>query len=129
MNLELLDEFPLEACTPFLRFSEESYVRILLKRTDAYDIFAICWKRGQTTPIHDHPSDGCWMRVLSGALQETEYSYPDLVAQETHTLRVGDAGFKQGTVVLHAITALEDSVSVHVYYPPCYVAKKYTPRT
>ena len=120
-----LDAFSLEACQPFLHFSATSYTRTVLQSTDAYEIVLLCWKRGQTTPVHDHPSEGCWMRILSGSLQETEYSYPDLRPLGTRILGVGDGGFKRGTDVLHAILALEDTVSIHLYAPPKYISTKY----
>lgn len=125
MNAALLDEFPLEACKPFFAFSDKQYIKILLKRTPEYEIFLMCWKAGQSTPIHDHPAEGCWLRVLQGCLEETEYAYPSLQKLESHIYTVGDHSFKRGTEVLHTIRALEDSVSVHVYYPPNYIANIY----
>jgi cysteine dioxygenase len=125
MNAALLDEFPLGVCQPFFAFSDQHYVKNLLKRTDEYEVFLICWKAGQTTPIHDHPSEGCWLRVLQGSLEETEYSNPSLQELERRVFCVGDYGFKRGAEILHSIRALEDSVSVHVYYPPNHVANLY----
>ncbi len=127
MNASLLDEFPLEVCRPFLRFSEDRYTKTLLKRTPDYEIFLLCWKRGQSTAIHDHPPDGCWMRVLAGSLEEIEYECPSLRTLDCIRHSVGDHGFKRGSEVLHAIRALEDSVTIHVYYPPLYVARTYPP--
>jgi cysteine dioxygenase len=127
MNATLLDDFPLEVCLPRVRFGAERYTKTLLKRTPVYEIFLLCWKSGQATAIHDHPSDGCWMRVLQGCLEETEYAYPTLEKIGYTRFGVGEYGFKRGNEVLHSIRAIEDSVSVHVYYPPGYVANTYAP--
>ena len=117
----------LESCAPHIQFNDARYNRILLERTDAYDIFLLCWKKGQQTCIHDHPEGGCWMRVLQGALEEQIVSYPDLVQQSSQILRTGDSGFKQGVSPLHSIHALEDSVSLHLYMPSNYKATVYNP--
>ncbi len=107
------------------RFDEDRYVKILLERTAEYEIFMICWKSGQSTPIHDHPEGGCWMQVVQGALEEVEYALPTMCHMGVQRLDVGSTGFKQGNVVLHSIRAIEDTISLHLYMPPHYKANIY----
>jgi cysteine dioxygenase len=38
-----------------------------------FSLMLLCWNPGKFSPIHDHPSDGCWLRVLEGAVQEVRY--------------------------------------------------------
>ena len=66
------------------------------------------------------------MRVVQGALQETTYTTPTLVEVGERLLVPGDLGFQCGSTMVHRILALEDTVSLHVYYPPGYVARKYS---
>jgi cysteine dioxygenase len=123
---ELLNSLDLQTYLPKARFEDSKYVKILLEQTADYEIFMICWKAGQSTPIHDHPEGGCWMRVVSGELEETEYAMPTVWKMGTHRLTVGDVGYKQGYVVLHSIRAIEDTISLHLYSPPRYKANTYT---
>ena len=47
------------------------YTRNLI-HTDhsSYTLLLLCWNPGQSSPIHNHPCDACWMKVLQGAVQE-----------------------------------------------------------
>ena len=122
---EILNRLDPLTYLPKARFEEDHYVKILLERTAEYEIFMICWKSGQSTPIHDHPEGGCWMQVVQGALEEIEYALPTMCHMGVQRLDVGNTGFKQGNVVLHSIRAIEDTISLHLYMPPHYKANTY----
>ncbi len=109
-----------------VQFHDNTYQKILLEETNDYEIVMICWKAGQSTPIHDHPEGGCWMRIVSGELEETEYAMPTVWNMGAHRLTVGDVGYKQGRIVLHSIRAIADTISLHLYSPPRYKANIYT---
>jgi cysteine dioxygenase len=109
-----------------IEFDSLTYKKKCLKRTKDYEVVLICWRKGQQTAIHDHPDGGCWMRVVQGALQEITYTTPNLEEVGERILGPGDVGFQCGSTVVHCIQALEDTVSLHVYYPPGYVARKYS---
>jgi hypothetical protein len=119
------DTLTLETCKSFAVFSDERYLKHLLKKTEEWELFLICWRKGQHTTIHDHPEGGCKMRVLEGALVESEYSYPTIAFLGFRTIDVGETGFKRGKDVLHCIEALEDTISLHLYYPPGYATTSY----
>ena len=44
-------------CTPFL---------LLVVSTDnrSYTLMLLCWTPYKESPIHDHPCDGCWLRLF-----------------------------------------------------------------
>jgi len=47
-------------------FHDESknYTRNLISTDhDSYVLLLLCWSPGKESPIHDHPCDGCWMKV------------------------------------------------------------------
>src|SRR5262245_5857896 len=58
---------------PFLCFRKERYQRILLQAAPWYHIILLCWKGGQSSPIHDHIGSNCAVRVVYGVLTETVY--------------------------------------------------------
>merc|ERR1712146_154920 len=38
-----------------------------------YTLLLLCWTPGRESMIHDHPTDGCWMRCVTGNVIETLY--------------------------------------------------------
>ena len=111
---------------PYIQFDSHTYKRIPIHQTETYEIILICWKAGQQTPIHDHPSIGCTMKVLEGHLLETNVCPITLEPLGERHLLPGSVGFKQGSNPLHSIQALEDSVSIHLYAPPNHKSRIYT---
>jgi Cysteine dioxygenase type I len=40
----------------------------------SFSLLLLCWNPNCYSPIHNHPGDGCWMRVVSGAIHEARYT-------------------------------------------------------
>lgn len=108
----------------FVIFNEQSYSKNLVYSTDNYDIYYICWKKGQCSKIHDHPKNGCLMKILSGKLKETKYDIHKKIISE-NTLQINDVGYMEGNKIIHKIEALDDTISVHIYAPSSYIANIY----
>jgi cysteine dioxygenase len=108
-----------------MRFISVTYNKILLYACKQYEVYLICWLAGQETPVHDHPEEGCLMRVVSGKLVEDTYHASNGVKIQATTLGPMMHTFRHGKNIVHRIRALEDSVSLHVYLPPGYVAATY----
>jgi len=54
--------------------SSKKYTRNLISTDNAtYTLLLLCWNPGMESPIHDHPCDGCWMKVCQGYVQECRY--------------------------------------------------------
>ena len=52
----------------------KNYTRNLIATDDeTFTLLLLCWNPGKESPIHDHPCDGCWVRVCQGKIQETRY--------------------------------------------------------
>ena len=45
----------------------------LIFRNEKYEIYLICWNKKQISKIHDHPENGCILKVLKGELIEYRY--------------------------------------------------------
>ena len=67
----LLQEMPVspESLSPYLAWSRQHYTRNLIDRTPLYELMAICWEVGQTSSVHNHRDQNCWMAVPVGRLQ------------------------------------------------------------
>jgi cysteine dioxygenase len=108
----------------FLRFSNQSYMRNLVRAGPWYNLLILCWKNGQRSPIHDHVGSSCGMRVLRGTLTETLFEF----TANGHVKAVRSRDCPPGTVMgsqdsdLHQVSNLQagtdDLVSMHVYSPP-----------
>lgn len=66
---------PVDASTldRYLCWDGQHYTRNLIDHTDLYDLMAICWEVGQTSSIHNHRGQNCWMSVPVGRLVVQNY--------------------------------------------------------
>jgi predicted metal-dependent enzyme (double-stranded beta helix superfamily) len=125
-----------------VEYDDVSYKRNVLYRDDDIEILLICWMPGQKTPVHDHPDQGCLVRVLSGELHETLYhlgvryasqddkqsyfdqGYPEgaLRAAKQRSIGKGAVSYLCGDRGVHRLwnKSSEPAMSMHVYSPPLY---------
>jgi len=62
-----------------------NYTRNLVATdNETYTLLLLCWNPGKQSPIHDHPCDGCWVRVCQGSVKETRYQ----LSTEDNSLQV-----------------------------------------
>jgi hypothetical protein len=95
-----------------------------LFENESFSLVFIKWNLNSFTKIHDHPDKGCIMRVLNGSLKEETFSLR-LNLISTNVLTDDKIGYKKGNKILHKITALKDSMSLHVYIPGYYKVNNY----
>src|SRR5437879_2255652 len=53
---------------PYLTWDRQHYTRNLIDKTPLYELVAICWEIGQSSSIHNHREQNCWMAVPIGRL-------------------------------------------------------------
>lgn len=121
-----LDELEIEVedLAPFVRFSDRSYARNLVRSGEWYYLLVLCWKNGQRSPIHDHGESVCGLRVLRGTMTETRFEF----APNGHVKATFSRDCGPGTVAatqdddLHQVSNLQagkaDLVTLHIYSPP-----------
>lgn len=65
-----LQENPIAAAslTPYLLWDRQHYTRNLIDKTPLYELIAICWDIGQSSSVHNHRDQNCWMAVPIGRL-------------------------------------------------------------
>ncbi len=65
-----LENMPVDAdsLTPYLNWDRQHYTRNLIDRTPLYELMAICWEVGQSSSVHNHRDQNCWMAVPVGRL-------------------------------------------------------------
>ena len=108
----------------FVRFSEQGYVRNLVRAGEGYHVLVLCWKNGQRSPIHDHAGSSCCVRVLRGTLTETRFAFAPNghVKAVESTDHAPGSTFASADLDLHQVSNLQpggaDLVTLHVYSPP-----------
>lgn len=131
---QLLDDtnLKLEDVREFVDFEETNYRRNLVTTGPWYEVLVICWRSGQRSPIHNHATSTCGLKVLEGVCSETIFSRSacgQVVARSTHELSAGHVCASQDDDT-HQVSNLEplghDLVTLHLYSPPLRAMKKFS---
>jgi cysteine dioxygenase len=74
-----LQENPInsESLAPFLLWDRQHYTRNLIDKTPLYELIAICWEVGQSSSVHNHRDQNCWMAVPVGRLLVENFNVVD----------------------------------------------------
>lgn len=118
-----------DSLKPYVTFRSDHYTRNLIRKTDAFELLAIGWDKGQRAPIHGHEGERCWARVEQGVLRFTNYrevkATPLELEREGAPLD-GRRGHLDGPADIHAVenpaSFDERAVSLHLYsfpFPEC----------
>lgn len=68
--LEFLRTTPVDgdSLAKYLTWDRQHYTRNLIDKTPLYELLAICWEIGQSSSVHNHQDQNCWMAVPIGRL-------------------------------------------------------------
>jgi predicted metal-dependent enzyme (double-stranded beta helix superfamily) len=104
-------------------YSDADRVFVSLYRDDFVDVWLLCWTPQNDTGWHDHDISSGAVRVVQGALTE---SNPRIGGHPA--VRVVEAGeaFSFGPDHIHRLTGEQErSVSIHAYSPPLWRLGQY----
>jgi len=119
------DSIELEGYEDLVAFDDQDYNRVMIIESDAYDLLLCCWKPGQGSPLHGHPSCGCLMKMLIGRLNEEQYLDGILLSSNQYQKHV--TAYITDEIALHKVSneTLENAVSLHLYAPGGYTPTYY----
>jgi len=112
---------------PYAHFDpQKNYTRNLVATDDkTFTLILMCWNPGKESPIHDHPCDGCWVRVFEGSVQEVKYDKDDssgsMLCTSNTMFHEGDISYMHDSMGYHKIgnpSPTVPAVSLHLYCPP-----------
>jgi hypothetical protein len=104
-------------------YSDEKRVFVSLYRDDYVDIWLLCWTPENDTGWHDHDISSGAVRVVDGALME---SNPRIGGQAAVRIVGAGEGFSFGPDHIHRLTGEQErSVSLHAYSPPLWRLGQY----
>ena len=107
----------------FVQFNDVTYCKNFIHQSKNFDVVLICWRQNQKAKIHDHPNQGCLMKILDGQLNENIYQCKPFVKYiNTNILLMDQIGYKEGNLILHEIHSPVNSISLHIYSPGNYQA-------
>ena len=122
----------LDQVQPFLRFADDHYVRNLIYAGPSFQALVLCWHSGQRSPIHDHRSSSCAVKILSGVATETSFALAPngmVYATASRLLTSGDWCASQDADI-HQMSNLQplghDLVTLHIYSPPLFRMNMYS---
>jgi Cysteine dioxygenase type I len=105
-----------------------AYSRTRLLVMPRYELVAIHWSPGSTSPIHDHGESRCWVLMMEGSLavenfqRESDPETNPVVLRETGriVLRSGDVDYRFGPYELHRVSnsQSESAYSLQLYAGP-----------
>lgn len=111
----------------YIRFDKDKeYTRNLIYKNSELEIYLICWNKNTSSVIHDHPKNGCIMKILQGELTELLYD-KNLNLIKKSDLKEGSIKYIDDNIGLHRIiNGNNKSISLHIYSPPNFISKKYS---
>jgi len=100
--------------TDYVKKNENKYNRAIVISNKDIELVIITWSMGQSSGFHGHPGE-CIFKVLENSINEENKS------ADINTYRVyyeGDVGYINNSIGIHNMTALSDTVTLHIYSPP-----------
>jgi len=103
-----------------VRFDNSNYCRVPLHKSARFDLLIVCWKPGQGSNYHQHPKQGCLMKVLKGVLQEEIRTSKGGLQRSNYNS--GDTVYICDEIGQHRVTNVsgDNAVSFHIYAPGHY---------
>ena len=115
--------FSLKELSKYSSWSEDYYTRNCIFNTDKFELILICWCKGHKTPIHDHGGEECWVKVISGQIEEVIYRKNEnnkLTVLKTLVSKKNQVTYMKDFMGVHSLENISDkrSMTLHLYAKP-----------
>lgn len=121
-SIGVILDIPLREFLPFANWSKDHYTRNCIAREENFELILLCWENGQTTPVHCHGGEECWVYMVDGTLDESNFQISDdeLIKEGTERLRVGEKSFMSDEFGYHKLenNTSRRAMSLHLYMDP-----------
>ena len=127
---EALNQYDGEDWTLYVNECSNSYNRELIHSSPEYDLVIITWCKNQGCKIHNHPENGCTVKILQNNITEELYEPKTLKLCKSTTYKKDEIMYIDDTIGYHRMCNKYDEpcVSLHVYapgkYKPTFFSKK-----
>jgi cysteine dioxygenase len=105
-------------------FDDRAYMRTVIHGRDHYQALVLCWRSGQSSPIHDHRGSNCAVRIVAGRATETRFKTAPCGRIAPIASLIHPSGSVTGCSGddIHQVANLErtgnELITLHVYSPP-----------
>ena len=107
-----------------IAFSGAARHYVSLHRDEYVDIWLLCWNRGDDTGWHDHDISSGAVRVVRGAVRE---SNPRMGREPAVRIVTAGGSFSFGPEHIHRLAGDDEhAVSIHAYSPPLWRLGQYS---
>lgn len=120
-----------ETLDKYCFFSKGNYTRNLIFKNDLFECMTVCWEIGQSSRIHNHRDQNCWMSAPIGRLRIQNFRVEDknatrgtcrIVPTEVYEMDGTNPVHVNPLEPVHEVLNLREfnqrAVSVHVYSKP-----------
>lgn len=120
-----------ETLVPYLFYAKNHYTRNLIYKCKLFEVMAICWEVGQSSRIHNHRGQNCWMAVPIGKLRVQNFRVDSqnpaagscrLSPSSSYIMDYNHPGTVQREEPVHQVLNLPEfnqrATSIHVYSYP-----------
>ena len=124
---------------PYLFYEPTHYTRNLIHKNELFELLAVCWEPAQSSPVHNHQGQSCWMAVPIGRLavqnytlvRADEHGYCELRPADRVQMDPGHPSYVDPEEPIHAVLNLAEyaqrATSLHVYSRPYDRCMVYAP--
>jgi cysteine dioxygenase len=114
----------------YLYYEPTHYTRNLIHKCALFELLAVCWETGQSSPVHNHQGQSCWMAVPIGRLAVQNYElvrsddegFCELRLADRLVMDPGHPSFVDPEEPIHAVLNLPEygqrATSLHIYSRP-----------
>jgi len=114
---------PINDFEAYASWDKKGYTRNCIHRTNKYELILLCWNKGDTTPIHGHGGQNCWVYQVQGQVTELRYEKDasgDLIETNRVHLSPGKLTFMNNSMGYHKLNNDTNGrgMTLHLYVSP-----------
>jgi cysteine dioxygenase len=120
-----------ETLDQYLFFSKGNYTRNLIFKNDVFECMTICWEIGQSSRVHNHRDQNCWMSAPIGKLRVQNFRVNErdaalgtchILPTDIYDMDAAHPAYVNPLEPVHQVLNLPEfsqrAVSIHVYSKP-----------
>jgi len=106
----------------YATWNSERYTRNCIVRTKRYELILLCWEKGQSTSIHCHGGEECWVYNVKGEIDEKHFILENGLPKPegNHKLPEGEVSYMNDDLGFHKLVNVSEgrSMTLHLYINP-----------
>jgi len=112
----------------YIKVNKNSYNRHIYFSSNEFDLIIITWSSGNKCKVHNHPENGCFVRIMDGKISEEHYDTTTLKKTKENKYKKNDIMYIDNRISYHRMCNICDQpcITLHVYSPGNYIPKFFT---